>query len=109
MLSRRSLLLTPLALLVARERLPQAMTLALHQNTSAGAGYRGSLEGWAKAGIRTSRSRTPAGWISEGFAAGGKARATDNGLTAVSGAAASTVSLSRIRSRCGARGIQEAL
>jgi 4-hydroxyphenylpyruvate dioxygenase len=28
------------------------MTLAMHQNTSAGAGYRGSLEGWAKAGIR---------------------------------------------------------
>jgi sugar phosphate isomerase/epimerase len=28
------------------------MTLALHQNTSAGAGYRKSLEGWARAGIR---------------------------------------------------------
>jgi len=28
------------------------MTLALHQNTSAGAGYRRSLEGWAQAGIR---------------------------------------------------------
>ena len=28
------------------------MTLAIHQNTSSGAGYRGSLEGWAKAGIR---------------------------------------------------------
>jgi hypothetical protein len=27
------------------------MTLALHQNTSAGAGYRKSLEGWARAGI----------------------------------------------------------
>jgi 2-keto-myo-inositol isomerase len=27
------------------------MTLALHQNTSAGAGYRRSLEGWARAGI----------------------------------------------------------
>ena len=28
------------------------MTLAIHQNTSAGAGYRGSLEGWTRAGIK---------------------------------------------------------
>ena len=28
------------------------MTLALHQNTSSSAGYRGSLEGWARAGIK---------------------------------------------------------
>ena len=28
------------------------MTLSLHQNTSSGAGYRGSLEGWARAGIK---------------------------------------------------------
>ena len=28
------------------------MTLAIHQNTSAGAGYRESLEGWARAGIK---------------------------------------------------------
>ncbi len=28
------------------------MTLAIHQNTSAAAGYRKSLEGWARAGIR---------------------------------------------------------
>ena len=28
------------------------MTLAIHQNTSAGAGYRKSLEGWARAGIK---------------------------------------------------------
>jgi sugar phosphate isomerase/epimerase len=28
------------------------MTLAIHQNTSAAAGYRRSLEGWAKAGIK---------------------------------------------------------
>jgi 2-keto-myo-inositol isomerase len=30
----------------------KTMTLALHQNTSAGAGYRKSLEGWARAGIQ---------------------------------------------------------
>ena len=28
------------------------MTLAIHQNTSSGAGYRGSLEGWSRAGIK---------------------------------------------------------
>ena len=28
------------------------MTLSLHQNTSSGAGYRGSLEGWSRAGIK---------------------------------------------------------
>jgi hypothetical protein len=27
------------------------MSLAIHQNTSAAAGYRRSLEGWARAGI----------------------------------------------------------
>src|SRR5687767_4888204 len=52
MLSRRSLLLTPVALLAARGASAAGMTLAIHQNTSAGAGYRGSLEGWAKAGIK---------------------------------------------------------
>jgi sugar phosphate isomerase/epimerase len=53
MLSRRAILLTPLAVLVAR-RVAGAgkMTLAMHQNTSSGAGFRGSLEGWARAGIR---------------------------------------------------------
>jgi sugar phosphate isomerase/epimerase len=34
----------------ARERAGR-MTLSIHQNTSRGAGYRKSLEGWAKAGI----------------------------------------------------------
>ena len=32
------------------------MTLSMHQFTSAGAGYRKSLEGWAKAGIRNVES-----------------------------------------------------
>jgi 2-keto-myo-inositol isomerase len=31
---------------------PGKMQLAMHQNTSRAAGYRGSLEGWARAGIR---------------------------------------------------------
>src|SRR5688572_13216214 len=54
MLSRRSVLLTPAALLAMRSAAYAAdgkMTLALHQNTSSRAGFRGSLEGWAKAGI----------------------------------------------------------
>jgi 2-keto-myo-inositol isomerase len=56
MLSRRSMLLAPLgALAVPAVRTTAAggrMTLSIHQNTSAGAGYRQSLDGWARAGIR---------------------------------------------------------
>src|SRR6266850_8504816 len=56
LLSRRTMLLTPLApLMMSAARSAAAgarMTLAIHQNTSAGAGYRRSLEGWARAGIR---------------------------------------------------------
>lgn len=53
MLSRRDVLLTPLALAAptAAGAAGGPMTLALHQNTSAQAGFRRSLEGWAKAGI----------------------------------------------------------
>jgi sugar phosphate isomerase/epimerase len=56
MLSRRTVLLAPLgALAVPAARAAAAngkMTLCIHQNTSAAAGYRKSLEGWARAGIR---------------------------------------------------------
>jgi sugar phosphate isomerase/epimerase len=46
-------LAAPLARLVdAGPRVAGPMALALHQNTSRAAGYRGSLEGWARAGIR---------------------------------------------------------
>jgi len=53
-ISRRAILLSPLALSAVSRAGAQSgkMTLALHQNTSLDAGYRGSLEGWAKAGIR---------------------------------------------------------
>jgi sugar phosphate isomerase/epimerase len=54
MLTRRTMLMAPLAAAAAR-RVSAAsgkMTLALHQNTSARAGYRKSLEGWARAGIK---------------------------------------------------------
>ena len=55
-LSRREMLLTPVALAAASTvtaaAVEKKMTLAMHQNTSAGAGYRKSLEGWARAGIK---------------------------------------------------------
>ena len=53
--SRRAAILGSLTMAAAPEPLqadPNRMTLALHQTTSAGAGFRGSLEGWARAGIK---------------------------------------------------------
>jgi 2-keto-myo-inositol isomerase len=53
MFNRREFVLTPFALVGARAAAASArMTLAIHQNTSAGAGYRRSLEGWSRSGIR---------------------------------------------------------
>jgi sugar phosphate isomerase/epimerase len=53
--SRREMLAAPVAL-AATAAIPAPpvgkMTLAIHQNTSSGAGYRKSLEGWARAGIK---------------------------------------------------------
>ena len=47
------MLVTPVAMMVAsRVSAAGKMTLAIHQNTSSMAGYRGSLEGWARAGIK---------------------------------------------------------
>ncbi len=55
-LSRREVLLAPVALAatsaVSAVAAEKKMTLAIHQNTSNGAGYRKSLEGWARAGIK---------------------------------------------------------
>ena len=48
-MSRRSVLLSSSAAMAAR---PAPMALCLHQTTSAAAGYRRSLEGYAKAGIQ---------------------------------------------------------
>ncbi len=52
--SRRAMLLSPLAVMAAGDVLAASgkMTLAIHQNTSSGAGYRKSLEGWSRAGIK---------------------------------------------------------
>ena len=48
------MLLAPVAAMAARTASAASgkMTLAIHQNTSAGAGYRRSLEGWSRAGIK---------------------------------------------------------
>lgn len=89
MLPRRTMLVTPLAL--AAERVGAAtsqMTLSMHQFTSAGAGYRKSLEGWAKAGIKNVE---PAAGLLDDFLkqdslASAKRVLTDNGLKVVSGA-----------------------
>ncbi len=55
-ISRRDVLVAPLALAAAGAVSAavgeKKMTLAIHQNTSNGAGYRKSLEGWARAGIK---------------------------------------------------------
>src|SRR5579871_546870 len=54
MVSRRTALLAPLAAEFASKAMAASskMTLSIHQNTSRAAGYRKSLEGWAKAGIK---------------------------------------------------------
>lgn len=65
------------------------MLLAIHQNTSRGAGYRGSLEGWAKAGIRfvELNDRVLDGFLeNDSLAAAGRVL-SDLGLTPVSSAA----------------------
>jgi 2-keto-myo-inositol isomerase len=43
---------SPLAAADAQAQTALRMQLAMHQNTSRAAGFRGSLEGWARAGIR---------------------------------------------------------
>jgi 2-keto-myo-inositol isomerase len=54
MLSRRTVLLAPLAapMVMPVSAAPSKMSLCMHQGTSRSAGYRKSLEGWAKAGIK---------------------------------------------------------
>lgn len=113
MLTRRDLLLTPIAVTALQsaahaapggQQRPAttgasragAMTLGLHQNTSTGAGYRRSLEGWAKAGIRHVEltSNLLDDFLKTDTLAAAKRVLTDNGLTPVSAA-------------CGAGGIYE--
>src|SRR5207244_1165841 len=62
------------------------MTLAIHQNTSAAAGYRQSLEGWAKAGIRNVEITAALldDFLKSDSLAAAKRVLSDNGLTPVS-------------------------
>jgi 2-keto-myo-inositol isomerase len=86
MVSRRTMLLAPLAPFAMSVMRSGGMTLAIHQNTSAGAGYRKSLEGWARAGIKN--VEITAQLLDEFLKADSLAAAgrvlTDNGLTPVS-------------------------
>ena len=88
MLSRRALLLSPLVVAadVRVSSVQGAMTLTMHQNTSAGAGYRGSLEGWARAGIRHVELNPGLvdGFLETDSLAAARRVLTDNGLTPVS-------------------------
>lgn len=92
-LPRRTALLTPFALVAERAgAATRKMTLSLHQFTSAGAGYRKSLEGWAKAGIKHVE---PASGLLDDFLknnslASAKRILTDHGLKVVSGAVGTT-------------------
>src|SRR5438094_4932825 len=57
MISRRTMLIAPFAISLAETLMGQTaasgkMLLSIHQNTSRAAGFRKSLEGWAKAGIK---------------------------------------------------------
>src|SRR4051812_558232 len=90
MLSRRSMLATPLVVLGSRAGFAaeHAMTLCMHTNTSSGAGYRAALEGWAKAGIKNVELNATLveAFIRTDSLEGARKVLTDNGLTAVHGA-----------------------
>jgi 2-keto-myo-inositol isomerase len=65
------------------------MTLAMHQNTSAGAGYRKSLEGWARAGIKNVELTTALldDFLKTDTLNAARSVLSDNGLTPVSSGA----------------------
>ena len=65
------------------------MSLCLHQNTSRAAGFRKSLEGWSKAGIKNVEltDNMIDDWLKTGSLPDAKRFVSDLGLTAVSSAA----------------------
>jgi sugar phosphate isomerase/epimerase len=92
--SRRTVLLGSIAAPLAKMVVPAAaanskMTLCLHQNTSRAAGYRKSLEGWAKAGIKHAEitDNMLDDFLKTDTLPAAKRVLADNGLTAVSSAA----------------------
>ena len=83
------MLVTPVAMMVAtRVSAAGKMTLSIHQNTSSAAGYRGSLEGWARAGIKNVEITAALldGFLKNDSLPSAHRVLTDNGLTAVSAA-----------------------
>jgi 2-keto-myo-inositol isomerase len=89
MLSRREMLVTPVAMMIAAEvSAAGKMSLAIHQNTSAAAGYRASLEGWARAGIKNVEITAALldGFLKTETLPSAKRVLVDNGLTPVSAA-----------------------
>jgi sugar phosphate isomerase/epimerase len=94
MISRRELFLSTLAasvanVVLAQPRASNKMTLSIHQNTSRGAGYRKSLEGWAKAGVKFVEITDVMldEFLKTDTVAAAKRVITDLGLTPVSSAA----------------------
>lgn len=94
MISRRELLMTSIAasladVAMAQPTRPGKMTLCIHQNTSRAAGYRKSLEGWAKAGIKFVEVTDVMldEFLNTDTVAAAKRVLTDLGLTPVSAAA----------------------
>jgi sugar phosphate isomerase/epimerase len=65
------------------------MVLAMHQNTARAAGFRGSLEGWARAGIRYAELTDALldGFLEDDTLAGARSLLDDSGITPVSAAA----------------------
>ena len=98
MLTRRNFVLASLAAPLARSvQAAQAQTapagqmlLSMHQNTSRAAGFRGSLEGWARAGIQyvELNDRLLDGFLETDTLAGARNLLSDLGLTPVCAAAA---------------------
>ena len=94
MVTRRAVLSLPVAAALGRVLQAQAapdggMLLAMHQNTSSAAGFRGSLEGWARAGIRYVEvsDRVLDSFLANDTLSAARQVLTDLGLTPVSGAA----------------------
>ena len=97
MISRRTMLMAPFAISLAETLMGQTaasgkMLLSIHQNTSRAAGYRKSLEGWAKAGIKyveLTDVLLDEFLKTDSSLAAAKSVVTDLGLTPVSAAAVS--------------------
>jgi 2-keto-myo-inositol isomerase len=114
MLTRRTILVTPVALMATRiiSAASRKMTLAIHQNTSAGAGYRSSLEGWSRAGIKNVELTNALldDFLKTDSLPAARRVLTDLGLTAVQGATGVTglwepnpnraASLENLKKRC---------